>query len=188
MKYLKKYNKFTEEAEFDVNVTDPPDLKMSKEKFQTINTQLKEFKTKKPAIDNAYLKITNDADLQRKIEEIVGKMDKLPEADRNQFLVEYLHVASLKRQLDRLQKDLVNDKIAKDDFTQQMNLSTEKSTKDVINKKLLDITNRMKIKNGTVVTLTNDINNSEKNLNTKMNNIQKEMSKYIKTISKENVK
>ena len=30
MKHLKKYTKFLEEAEFDVNITDSPDIKMSK--------------------------------------------------------------------------------------------------------------------------------------------------------------
>lgn len=188
MKHLKKYTKFLEEAEFDVNITDSPDIKMSKEKFQTISTQLKEFKIKKPGIDNAYLKAATDSDLQFKIEQLIGKIDKLPEADRNPFLVEYLHVASLKRQVDKLQKELVNDKISKDDFTQQVNLSTEQSTKDLVIKKIVDITNRMATKNANIGTLMKDIDEAERNLNTKMTNTQKEMSEYMKRISNENVK
>ena len=76
MKYLKKYKKFLEVADFDVNITDPPDLKMSKEKFETINKQIKEFKSKKSSIDTAYLKSATDSDLQLKLEQLVGKIDK----------------------------------------------------------------------------------------------------------------
>ena len=40
MKHLKKYKLFTEEADFDVNITDEPDLKMAKEKLATLKTNL----------------------------------------------------------------------------------------------------------------------------------------------------
>lgn len=179
MKYLKKYKIFTEEAEFDVDISDTPDIKMSKEKFQTISNQLKEFKMKKPQIDNIY-KSQNDSDIQLKIEQIVGKVDK---PDRNPFLIEYLHVASLKIKVEKLQKEIVNDKVSKDDFTQQISLSTDKSTKDVINKKIIEINNRISEKNNNIQNLNKDIELSEKNLNIKMANLQKEMSQYIKNIS-----
>ena len=83
MRHLKPYRIFLEEAEFDVNITDEPDIKMAKEKLTTLKSQLSEYKNKKALIDSAYLKIKIDADLQKEIESIIGKTD----ADRNPFLV-----------------------------------------------------------------------------------------------------
>ena len=51
MKYLKKYLLFKEEAEFDPQVTDAPDLRMSKEKLNSLLKQISQFKEKKPLID-----------------------------------------------------------------------------------------------------------------------------------------
>ena len=93
MRHLKPYRIFLEEAEFDVNITDEPDIKMAKEKLTTLKSQLSEYKNKKSLIDSAYLTIKIDADLQKEIESIIGKTDALPGQDRNPFLVEYLHLS-----------------------------------------------------------------------------------------------
>ena len=184
MKYLKKYKLFLEEDEFDVNITDDTDLKMSKENLENTRKQLTEFKTKKPLIDNAYLKINIDSDLQSKIEEIVGKESE----NRNPFLVEYLHVADLNRKINKLQKELVDDKISKDDFTQQIGLSPEQSTKDALNQKITDITNRISTKNANISSLMKEVNDSSNELKLKMSKIEKDMQGYIKKISSEDVK
>ena len=60
MRHLKPYRIFLEEAEFDVNITDEPDIKMAKEKLTTLKSQLSEYKNKKALIDSAYLKIKNN--------------------------------------------------------------------------------------------------------------------------------
>ena len=44
MNYLKKYKKFLEEADFDINITDPPDLQISKENFEKISVVRKQFR------------------------------------------------------------------------------------------------------------------------------------------------
>ena len=181
MNYLKKYKKFLEDADFVINATDSPDLQISKENFEVIKTQLTEYKTKKILIDNAYKTITDNINLQKKLEELVGKDNKNP------FLVEYLHVSSLKNNIDKLQKELVNDKISKDDFTEQLRLSSEKVTKDAINIKLIDINKRISDKNTNILKLQNDVKNSETQLQTNMNNIEKEMKDYIKKISEEDI-
>ena len=56
MKYLKKFEAF------DVLNTDTPDVKMAKQKMETITKQLAEYKTKKPLIDVVYTK-TKDPSL-----------------------------------------------------------------------------------------------------------------------------
>lgn len=185
MKKIKTYKIFLEEAEFDVNITDEPDIKMAKEKLSSLKKQLVDYKTKKPLIDSAYLTIKIDADLQKKLEEIVGKVDSLPGADRNPFLVEYLHVASLKRKVDKAQKDITNDKVKKDDFTEELKLSTDDATKQLVGVKIKDITNRISTNTVSISSLTKEISDAQANLNKKMSEVEKNMMNSIKKISKE---
>ena len=182
MKHLKRYKLFTEEADFDVNITDEPDLKMAKEKLATLKTNLSDYKTKKPIIDTAYLTIKIDADLQKKTEEIMGKTDIQSGKDRNPFLVEYLHVSNLKRKINNLQNELVKDKLSKDDFTEELGLSTESSVKASVTSKITDITNRISTKTTNIASLNKEVTDSEKELQTKMFNVEKEMQDYIKKI------
>jgi hypothetical protein len=183
MKHLKKYKLFTEEVEFDVNITDEPDLKMAKEKLATLKTNLSDYKAKKPIIDTAYLTIKIDADLQKKTEEIMGKTDIQSGKDRNPFLVEYLHVSNLKRKINNLQNELVKDKLSKDDFTEELGLSTESSVKASVNSKINDINDRISAKTTNIALLSKEVTDAEKELQTKMLNVEKEMQDYIKKIS-----
>ena len=111
MRHLKYYKVFLEEAEFDVQVTDEPDIKASKEQFGDLEKNIKEYKQKKPLIDNLYLKAKTDEDIKSQIDNIVGKENKNP------FLVEYLHVASLSRKINNIQKDITLDKLKKDFYS-----------------------------------------------------------------------
>ena len=187
MKYIKKFKVF-EEIDLGVNITDPPELKMSKEKFETFDKYLKDYNAKKALIDKAYLTSKTDADLQKSIELIIGKTDITNKEDRNPFLVEYLNVASLKRKIDNLQKGIVTDKITKDDFKQQLGLSSQQTTKDSINIKLKDIENRISTKTANIASLSKDVNNAQKILLDKMSKIEKEMKEYIKNISSSSIK
>ena len=185
MRHLKPYRIFLEEAEFDVNITDEPDIKMAKEKLTTLKNQLAEYKTKKPLIDTAYLTIKIDADLQKKVEEIVGKVDALPAADRNPFLVEYLHIAKLTRKVNNIQKDITNDKVRKDDFSEELKLSKDDSTKQLVTGKITDISNRISTNTASIASLTKEINDAQTSLNKKMIDVEKNMMDSIKKISKE---
>lgn len=185
MKYLKKYKLFNEEVDSDVNITDEPDLKMAKEKFATLKKNLADFKIKKPLIDNAYLMVKTDAELQLKMEQILGKTDSQSGTDRNPFLVEYLNVSNLKRKINNLQKEIVKDKLSKDDFTEELKLSTESTTKAAVSSKITDITNRISTKTANIASLKTDVAEAEKNLQTKMTSVEKEMLDYIKKISSE---
>jgi hypothetical protein len=187
MKNLKTYKLFLE-SEFDVNITDEPDIKMAKEKLDTIKKQLSDYKAKKPLIDSAYLKSQTDVDLQKALEPIVGKTDALPAADRNPFLVEYLHVASLKRKIDKTQKDITNDKLKKDDFSEELKFSTDATTKSAISGKITDITSRISTKTASIASLTKEISDAETSLNKKMLDVEKNMMDNIKKISSESSK
>jgi DNA-directed RNA polymerase subunit L len=183
MRNLKSYRIFLEEAEFDVNITDQPDIKMAKEKLTTLKNQLTEYKTKKPLIDTAYLTIKIDADLQKKIESIVGKIDALPGQDRNPFLVEYLHIASLTRKVNNIQIDTSNDKVKKDDFSEELKLSTDDTTKKSVSAKITDITNRISTNTANMASLVKDIADAQKSLDDKMKSIEKNMMDNIKKLS-----
>ena len=185
MRHLKPYRIFLEEAEFDVNITDQPDIKMAKEKLTTLKNQLTEYKTKKTLIDTAYLTVKIDADLQKKIESIVGKIDALPGQDRNPFLVEYLHIASLTRKVNNIQKDIANDKVKKDDFSEELKLSKDDSTKQAVTSKITDITNRISKNTASISSLTKEISEAQSSLNKKMLDVEKNMMDNIKKISKE---
>ena len=87
--------------------------------------------------------------------------------------------------MDKLQKQLVTDKISKDDFTQQLGLSEENITKDSLNVKIKEITDRSTTNTNTIASLVKQINASDSQLKTKMSNIEKEMADYIKRISLE---
>ena len=185
MRHLKSYRIFLEEAEFDVNISDGPDIKMAKEKLTTIKNQIAEYGKKKPLIDNAYLTIKIDAELQKKVEEIVGKVDALPGQDRNPFLVEYLHIAKLKRKVNNTQKDITNDKITKDDFSEELKLSKDESTKQSVTAKITDINNRISKNTASISSLEKEINDAQTSLIKKMMNIEKNMMDSIKKISEE---
>lgn len=188
MKHLLKFQKFFEEIDLEVKITDEPSVRMSKEKYKTFKKQLAEYKTKKPLIDKAYLMAETEEDLNIKVKEIIGKTDSLPKEDRNPFLVEYLNVANLKRKIDRLQKDIATDKVKKDDFSQELNLSSESSVKSMVDKKLKDVGERIKTNTSSIASLTKEVAESQRKLLQKMTKLQKEMTDYIKKISTQSQK
>lgn len=178
-----KYLKYFEEAEFDIKITDQPELKMSKERFQDFKKYLKDYNDNKKLIDKIYLNAKTDADLKKGIEDLLKKINSPNKEEENPFIVEYLNVANLKRKMDTLQKELVNDKISKSDFSQQLGLASEQTTKDAITTKLTDINNRISTKTTTISSLSKDVNDSEKKIKDKMSKMEKEMKDYIKNIS-----
>lgn len=191
MKYIKKYKLFLEEAEFDVNLNDEPDVKMSKEKLSSLKKQIADFKTKKPLLDKLFLTVKTDADLTKGVENIVGKTDILPKEDRNPFIVEYLHIANLRRKIDNLQKTIANDKVKKDDFLQQANNIKDLKddvTKQNVSNKITDITNRISTNSATIASLVTEINDYQTKLYKKMSEIEKELKSNIKKISSESEK
>lgn len=186
MKNLKTYKLFIEESEFDINLTDEPDIKMAKDGLATVKKQLAEYSAKKTLIDNAYLKIKSDADLQIKIDEIVGKPGQ--NTPKNPFLTEYLHVANLKRKVDKLQNDVTNDKVKKDSFSEELKLSTDDSTKQSVTTKITDISNRITTNTANIASLVKEIADAQKALDTKMKDIEKNMMDNIKKLSSQTTK
>ena len=186
MKYLKKYTIFLEEDEFEVKDTDQADVKMAKEKMNTIKEQFNEYNEKKSLIDQVYIKTdkkkTNE-EIESELKQILGDTDIQSEEDRNPFLVEYSTIARLKKDVDDLQTAKAEDKVRLDDFREELNLSSESSTKLLVNTKIQDINNRIGEKSTKITQIMSDINTKQKEHVAKMEKIKMDMEGYIKKIS-----
>jgi hypothetical protein len=186
MKYLKKYTIFLEEDEFEVKDTDQADVKMAKEKMNTIKEQFNEYNEKKSLIDQVYIKTdkkkTNE-EIESELKQILGDTDIQSEEDRNPFLVEYSTIARLKKDVDDLQTGKAEDKVKLDDFREELNLSSEASTKLLVNTKIQDINIRIGEKSTKITQIMSDINTKQKEHVAKMEKIKMDMEGYIKKIS-----
>jgi len=165
MKYLKKYKLFLEEDEFEIEDTDKEDVKMSKEQLNKLKTDLSEYQSKKAKIDEIFKKIQNPEEASKEVEKLLGTEDKNP------FLVEYVSLARIEKEINKLHDDNANDKIKVDDFKQELSLTKDDTVKKAVEFKISDIMNRMSKRN-------KDISDKEKEL---LELEQKHKEKIIET-------
>lgn len=182
MKYLKKYKIFLEN--FEIKDTDSPDLKMAKEKMNTIKTQMKEYTSKKSIVEKLYSNMElKDSDIETELKKILGEVDAQDGADRNPFLVEYTHLLKLERDVNKLQDDNSNDKIKIDDLQQSLRLSEGEDTKKAVEFKISDIKGRMSERSAKISEIERDLSEKEKQHKDKMSKMEGEMKKHIEKIS-----
>jgi hypothetical protein len=127
MKYLKKYKLFLEEDEFDVKDTDKEDVKMSKEGLNKIKLKISEYNSKKSKIDQLY-KGTEDPSGDD-LEKIIGK-----EEDRNDFLVSYSNINSIKNRIKRLQNKSDEKAIQLSEFKDRLSIASNEMKADLSQK------------------------------------------------------
>jgi len=151
MKYLKKYKLFLEEDEFEIKDTDQEDVKMSKEQLNKLKKDIAEYQANKAKIDEIFKKFENPEEASKEVEKILGTEDKNP------FLVEYVSLVRIEKEISKLHDDNANDKIKIDDFNQELSITTNDTTKEAIKFKISDIKNRMSKRN-------KDISDKEKEL------------------------
>lgn len=180
MKYLKKYYEY---AEFDIDATDLPDVKVAKEKMTTIQAQITEYKVKKPSIDKLYAEVKDSDEITSGLETILGKQDVQNGADRNPFLVEYVHLAKLKSDLDNMSQYNIDDKVKLDDFQQELRDATESTTRISITTKITEINTRVSERLKNIQKINTELQTSFKAHNDKMNKMGTEMKDYISKIS-----
>lgn len=184
MKYLKRYKIFLEADEFEVNDTDSPDLKMAKEKMNTMKEQMNDYTTKKNLIDKIYSDIdVSDADIEKELQKLLGDTDVQDEEDRNPFLVEYSHLKKLERDINKLSDDNANDKIKVDDLQQTLSITEGEETKKSVEFKISDIKNRMSHRSAEISKIQKDLLTKEKEHNDRMSKMDAEMKEYIEKIS-----
>lgn len=173
MKRLKTYKLFIEDN------TDQTEIEMATDKMETIKKQISEYNQKKSQIDTIYNTNNDNEIIKNKIESLLGKDNK----DRNPFLVEYLHIAKLRKSIDDNQKSIANDKIKKDDLTEELRLSSDQNTKNSLNEKISDINKRISEKTNKTPSINKEIIEAEKSIKDKMKKMEIDIQEYIKKIS-----
>ena len=184
MKYLKKYNLFLEDAGLDIQDTDAPDVKASKQQMELVTKQLADFKAKKPQIDTLYSTIKDPTQIESKLNQILGTDIK----SRNPFLVDYATVCKMSADVDNMQQQNSLDKASIDDFQQDLKITTDPNTKQTLTTKVADINKRISDRTTNINKVQNDFNLADKAQKDKMLKIEKEIKDNITKISNVNQK
>jgi len=184
MKYLKEYSLFLEDAGLDIQVTDTPDVKTSKQQMELVTKQLADFKTKKPQIDTLYKTIKDPAQIEAGLIKILGTDVKT----RNPFLVDYASICKMSSDVDNMQNDNSLDKVRLDDFQRDLKITTDPNTKQSLTTKMAEITKRMNDRVANINKLQNDFNLANQKQKDKMLKIEKEIKDNITKISNVNQK
>ena len=186
MKYLKKWSIYLED--FEIGDTDSSDIKMAKEKLNTLRRQIDEFNTKYRDIDTAY-KTNDDVKISTMEKTLFGNTDVKAGPDRNEFLVRYLNIAKKKREIEKNTNKIASDNIDLVRSKDIMSVTTDSEIKTRYNKNVIP-----NIKKN-IDSSKNKIKNNEKDINLQITQIQKEMSdrqkelmEYIKKIESQDKK
>lgn len=167
MKYLKKWSLYLED--FEAKDSDPSDIKMAKQKLNTLRLQIDEFNKKYKDIDTAY-KTNDDVKISTMEKNLFGATDVKAGADRNEFLVKYLNIAKKKREIDKNTNKIASDNIDLVRSKEIMSVTTDSEIKNRYTKDVIPSI-QTKINNS-----KNKIKNNESDINLQITQIQKEMS------------
>lgn len=187
MRYLKTYSVFNEK--FEIKDTDTEDIKMSKEKMNKLEEYIAEFPQKKPQIDLIFKDLKKDEEtISKELQNLLGKEEAGPGADRNPFLVDYAEISKLTRKVDDIQNKRALDKIKLDDFQQQLALSKDPGVKINVSSSISDVNNRLAEKSKQILDVQKELEEKKKALDEKMAAQQKEIDEFIKKINDEEQK
>lgn len=173
MIYLKKYKNFLESDEFDITDNDKEDVKMAKEKLNSLKVKLNEYNSKKSQVDSLY---KSDNIKPGDLEKIVGKDD-----NRNEFLVSYANIAAMTKKIEDL-KEKDNKKAAElSEFKDRLSDAGEESKES--------ISDRISVIGDQIKDIKSKISESSKKLpemikehELKMSNLEENMKKWIEKI------
>lgn len=183
MKYLKKYKLFLE-ADIEIKDSDEPGIKVAKEEMNDIQNQMTEFAQKKSQIDQIYSTIKDKTQLEEKLKALLG--DK--ESERNPFLVRYLEISKLKKEIEDIQDKNIKDKLSLDDFNQEMSLSKDSDVKKMVSFKISDIKNRISKNSADLLKKSQEVQQKELEMKEEMEKIKKDIEENSKTIKEEEQK
>ena len=186
MRYLKKWSLYLED--FEIGDTDSSDIKMAKEKLNTLRSQVDEFNKKYRDIDTAY-KTNDDVKIATMEKTLFGDTDVKTGPDRNEFLLKYLSIAKKKREIEKNTNKIASDNIDLVRSKDIMNVTTDSEIKNRYNKNVIPTIKK------NIDSSKNKIKNNEKDINLQITQIQKEMSdrqkelmEYIKKIESQEKK
>ena len=112
MKYLKSLKLFLEE--FEISDTDYPDVAARKKDLNVLLSHISDYAGGVSIIDDILL----NKGKGKTSEEVTKLLDKVIEkgGNRNTFLSQYTAAARMKKKIESLQSQIINDKIRLDDF------------------------------------------------------------------------
>ena len=177
MKYLKSLKLFLEE--FEISDTDYPDVAAKKKDLNLLLSHINDYNGGVSAIDNILLNKSqgkSPADVTKMLDVIIEKG-----GNRNTFLSQYTSAARMKKKIESLQSQILNDKIRLDDFKSSLP-DVSNDDKASLNLKILDINNRIREKDMKINELKKEISEKEKELKQKMSDKRKELEEKIKNI------
>ena len=180
MKHLKKWSLYLED--FEVGDTDTSDVKMAKEKLNTLRHQIDEFNIKYKDIDTAY-KTNDDVKIATMEKNLFGATDVKAGADRNEFLVKYLNIAKKKREIDKNTNNIATDNINLIKSKDILNITTDNEIKSRYNKEVIpSIQKKINTSKDKIKKNQSDINLQITQIQKEMSDRQKELMDYIKKI------
>jgi len=182
MKYLKNYQNFSEK--FDISDSDEPDVKMSKEKMNKMQDYITEFSQKKAQIEQIFKDTKKDSKtIEKELENLLGKQDVSAGADRNPFLVDFVEISKMKKEVEDLQNKRAEDKIKIDDFNQQIALSTSDDVKKNLKFTITDVQNRLADKSKRISEIEKELVDKKKKLDDRIISQKKEIDEFIQKIN-----
>lgn len=174
MKYLKKYNLFLESDILDIQDTDKEDVKMSKQNLNDLKQKLSDYNSKKSSIDSLYK--SKDEVKKEDLEKIVGK-----EEYKNDFLVSYANISSMKKKIDDLQEKENKKALELSEFKDRLSDASD-AIKPSILKRIEEIqTQKSEIKSK-IEEYSKNLPKLEKEHGEKMSKIGDDMKNWIEKI------
>ena len=170
MKYLKSLKLFLEE--FEISDTDYPDVTARKKDLNVLLSHISDYSGGVSIIDDILLNKSKG----KSPDDVTKLLDKVIEkgGNRNTFLSQYTAAARMKKKIESLQSQIINDKIRLDDFKSSLpDVSNDDKTS--LNIKISDINNRISEKNSKINELKKEISEKEKELKQKMSDKRKEL-------------
>jgi hypothetical protein len=181
MRYIKKYNLFKED--FEVGNTDAPDIKISKERMNTVMLQVKDYKQKKSLVDQLYTSTRDVKIIEEGLVKLLGSSDVKQGIDRNPFLVDYVNVVKLKTDIDNMTSDNTQDKLKLDDFQRDLITTTDPQMKQSLTTKVAEINKRMQERATKISNINIELSKSEKIHKDRMISIDKDIKEFNKKIT-----
>lgn len=187
MKYVLNYQKFLEK--FEILDSDEPDVKMAKEKMNSLQEQFTEFNQKKASIDAIYKdeKLTPEQ-VEEKLKQVIGLEEESPDRDRNPFLIEYSNVCRLEKEVSNLQDQRTKDKLKIQEFQEELSLLDKEETKLLTKSNINDLNTKLAEKSKKIIDIEKEIQQKKTELSQKMTQVQTDINEYTKKIQDEKQK
>lgn len=174
MRYLKKYNLFLEADSLDIQDTDKEDVKMSKQNLNDLKQKLSDYNSKKSSIDSLY---KSKGEVKKEdLEKIVGK-----EEDKNDFLVSYANISSMKKKIDDLQEKENKKALELSEFKDRLNDASDVMKPSII-KRIEEIQAQKSDIKSKIDSYSKNLPELEKEHAEKMSKIEDDMKKWIEKI------